>query len=346
MLSTYAPLYCPPPLPLTDSLSDAYLNELRSEALAMLQPPRRPGGAAADPIVLAYHLDFFTDDRSALATRAELEYKRAHEGLCVIPVRGEGAAALAPLRALVEATSAPRRFSQAFHGRRILAFEEPYAAALPRSGFEESALTLCALAYAPSLPTTATAVDASSKFRVAMASFLRVRNDYNARLKGRACERAGRYELPPGERPIRPRQTLPLPDGGTICIAFSMADFASAAADLSAERSWDALLVADSCVPKLLEHRRTSVSGFHTRCAWLCYNPLMSAADVKEAASSHKRESRVAVNDFGRAEARAQGRSTPVFRPGMPLDRLNTGLGPLLRKVGSNVPQPPSTPTG
>lgn len=46
------------------------------------------------------------------------------------------------------------------------------------------------------------------------------------------------------------------------------------------------------------------------------------------------------------AEARAQGRSTPVFRPGMPLDRLNTGLGPLLRKVGSNVPQPPSTPTG
>lgn len=40
------------------------------------------------------------------------------------------------------------------------------------------------------------------------------------------------------------------------------------------------------------------------------------------------------------AEQRAQGQNTSVFRPGMSLDRLNTGLGPLLRKVGANVPAP------
>jgi len=42
-------------------------------------------------------------------------------------------------------------------------------------------------------------------------------------------------------------------------------------------------------------------------------------------------------------EARSQGTSTPVFRPNMKgLDRTQSGLGPLLRKVGSNVSQVPT----
>jgi hypothetical protein len=40
-------------------------------------------------------------------------------------------------------------------------------------------------------------------------------------------------------------------------------------------------------------------------------------------------------------ELRSQGRSVPVFRPGQAhADRMNTGLGPLLRKVGTHVQAP------
>jgi hypothetical protein len=44
------------------------------------------------------------------------------------------------------------------------------------------------------------------------------------------------------------------------------------------------------------------------------------------------------------AELRAQGTSTPVFRPnGMGLDRLQSGLGPLMRKVKQQGAPPPTT---
>jgi hypothetical protein len=40
-------------------------------------------------------------------------------------------------------------------------------------------------------------------------------------------------------------------------------------------------------------------------------------------------------------ERMAEGRSVPVFRPNMAsLDRLNTGLGPLVRRVGAKVQAP------
>jgi hypothetical protein len=46
-------------------------------------------------------------------------------------------------------------------------------------------------------------------------------------------------------------------------------------------------------------------------------------------------------------ERMAEGGSVPVFRPNMPsLDRLNSGLGPLMRRVGSKVEAPASTETG
>ena len=44
------------------------------------------------------------------------------------------------------------------------------------------------------------------------------------------------------------------------------------------------------------------------------------------------------------AEIRAEGQNVPVFRPNMPsLDRLNTGLGPLMRRVGAKVQAPAAT---
>ena len=48
--------------------------------------------------------------------------------------------------------------------------------------------------------------------------------------------------------------------------------------------------------------------------------------------------------DRSEAEIRAEGQNVPVIRPNMPsLDRLNTGLGPLMRRVGAKVQAPAVT---
>jgi hypothetical protein len=264
------------------SLSDGYLNELRSETLAMLQPRGK------EPIVTAYHLNRWDREKSSATTRAELEYKRRHEGLCVIPVRDSFQK---PFRALIEATSSQCRFARTFFGKRILAFERPHSYVLPRSGFEESALTLCALAYAPSsaaggcdgdgdngnVSCTAQCPSPTKRrrlrpdgpatnrnsFRAATARFLRARNDYNAILSALGPERA------------RPRQVLPLPDRGAICITFNSDDFSAAAAELTA---WDAILVADDCIDVLCK-LRASQPGL--RFPAIGYNARVSAADKK-----------------------------------------------------------------
>jgi hypothetical protein len=96
---------------------------------------------------------------------------------------------------------------------------------------------------------------------------LRARNDYNAVLSALGPKLAPR---------ARPRQVLPLPDRGAICITFSAEEFAAAAAELKA---WDAILVADGdCSDELCKLR---VSHPRLRFPAIGYDARVSAADKK-----------------------------------------------------------------
>ena len=227
------------------SLSDSYFVEILQETLSLLKvetKDEKRGGFLGDKEALqgatrlGYVFSFCPpSDPQAEATLSSLEYDLTHLGLCRIPTTDPNL----ELRKLVEQVSPRVLYASAFRGRRVLVYEGLYARALPRSGFEEAALALAALAYAAvaqgaTFGETEARKAGEAQFKEAELLFREKRDDYNGLLA--ALQRFG------GERPpltSRPFQQLPLPGDGEIRVCFTLHDALEA---LGEPASWDALL--------------------------------------------------------------------------------------------------------
>jgi hypothetical protein len=209
------------------SLSDAYLQELLQETLALVLPRAAAGAAAtrgSDPPRLGYVLKFLPPGtQQAAALEGEMDYRLRHLGLCTIPT-------LAPVReleALVGASSRQLHLARAFCGGvRVVALEPPARAAarvLPRGGMEDVALALAELAFAAEAGAAQGAV---ARFRAHERAFRAARTDFEGMLAAFGALGAG-APLPPR---ARPPQRLPLPSGGELLLCFSPAQAARALA--------------------------------------------------------------------------------------------------------------------
>jgi hypothetical protein len=175
-----------------------------------------------------------------------MDYDLSHLGLCRIPTTDP----TQELRKLVERASPRVLYASAFRSRRVLVLGGLYTKALPRSGFEEVALALAALAYAAvpegaSFGETEARKAGEAQFKEAELLFREKRDDYNGLLA--ALQRfAPAGEQRPPSLTSRPFQQLPLPGDGEIRICFTLQDTLEA---LSEQATWDALLWDWDLVP-------------------------------------------------------------------------------------------------
>jgi hypothetical protein len=255
------------------SLSDSYFNELRSEVLAMR------GGGDEPFDCLGYHVTYWKDEETPVdAVRLDVDYKRNHEGLLSLPIGPAACLREVPqaatstldlLRLLVREASPQYAFAKSFNSRRVLvlASAEDFGGA---NGIEETLLALFSLAWAVRETETGgidgTIADggtssgsggAGAPQHSAEEIFRDARNEAGA-LADALAAAAGASAT----RFTRPSQCLPLPRAradareGMFFVAFSAADFSSAAARCS----WDAFLLAADASDELPALRSRSAA--------------------------------------------------------------------------------------